>query len=278
MSKYTVVIVESDHSEVFREVAESVHYGIIALGHESTIATVGSPASLAGGRIPIILGWNLLDLEKVELPFNSILYNLEQAGSRWLTRERLKPFKGLQFWDWHSNSAEQLRCYGHRVEHVPLGYVPEWTRIQPAKEQDIDVLFYGSMNERRHSVLRKMSERLKVIHMYRAYGAKRDEYISRSKVVLNMHYEDGGSFEIARVGYLLANRALVLSETSRDAEGFEKGVVFSKYETLTDTAHLLATASEPVLGGLVLTLNIRRAENAALTSGEVVFYGEKHNG
>ena len=243
MSKYTVVIIDSDHSEVFREVAESVHYGLIALGHESMIATVGRPAPLAGGRIPIILGWNLLDLNQVSLPFESILYNLEQAGSRWLTRERLEPFKGLQFWDWHHESTAELLSYGHNVKHVPLGYVPEWQRIQPAKEQDIDVLFYGSMNERRHAVLRKMSERLKVVHMYRAYGAKRDEFIARSKVVLNMHYDDDGCFEVARVGYLLANRALVLSETSRGAEGFEDGVFFSQYDDLAQMAVNLSTST-----------------------------------
>lgn len=242
MANYSVVIVDSEHSEVFREVAEAVHFALIELGHDSTIEKVG-PVVTLGDRIPIILGWNVLDTKNIDLPSNSILYNLEQSGTRWLTRERLAPFKGLQFWDWHQNSMAELLSYGHQVAHVPLGYVPEWTRIQLATEQDIDVLFYGSMNERRHAVLRKMSERLKVVHMYKVYGPKRDEYIARSKIVLNLHYHDNGSFEVARVGYLLANRALVLSEISTGAEGFENGVCFADYSELHELADSLSKSS-----------------------------------
>lgn len=232
--KYAVLIVEDKHSEVFREVAEAVHYGLLELGHESVIVPRKERFSFEE-HVPIVLGWNLLSPSAV-LPARSILYNLEQAGSRWLHPERLAPFVDYQFWDWKSPSLDELKSHGIRAELVPLGYVPEWTRIAPAKEKDIDVLFYGSTNDRRHEVLRKMSERLKVAYMYNAYGEVRDAHIARARVVLNLHYDAGNTFEIARVGYLLANRALVLSESSEDSEGFEGAVQFERYENLADRA------------------------------------------
>ncbi|HVC63216.1 MAG TPA: hypothetical protein VND19_22990 [Acetobacteraceae bacterium] len=35
------------------------------------------------------------------------------------------------------------------VHHVPIGYVPQSTRIAPVPAQDIGVLFYGSVTPRR---------------------------------------------------------------------------------------------------------------------------------
>ncbi len=241
--KYAVVIVKSEHSEVFHEIAESVHYALLALGHDSIISEFGEFGNARWtwelqGAIPIILGWNILP-PNAALPPNSILYNFEHAWSHWLREERLKRFKGLRFWDWNRDSMNELISYGHTVAHVPLGYVPEWTRVMPAKEKDIDVLFYGSMNMRRQSILTKLKRRLpNVLHLYGVYGAERDDYVARSKVVLNMHYTDGRqpAFEIARVGYLLANRALVLSEASSATEGFGNAIDFQPYYQLVRRA------------------------------------------
>jgi hypothetical protein len=36
---------------------------------------------------------------------------------------------------------------------MPVGYVPELERIRPAPAEDIDVLFFGSVNDRRQRVL-----------------------------------------------------------------------------------------------------------------------------
>ena len=83
--------------------------------------------------------------------------------------------------------------------------------------QDIDVLFCGSMNERRMQIIQALKDstlfdKPLVIAQFVGYGAYRDKYIARSKIVLNMHYYTPGIFEIARVSYLLANKKCVVSE------------------------------------------------------------------
>ena len=44
------------------------------------------------------------------------------------------------------------------------------------------------------------------------YGEARDQFIARSKVVLNLHYYDSKVFEIVRVSYLLSNFKAVVAE------------------------------------------------------------------
>ena len=93
-------------------------------------------------------------------------------------------------WDYSQANVDVLRAAGHqRVSHVPLGYVPELARVRAVPKQDIDVLFYGSRNERRNHVLAQLQARgLKVQALFGVYGEQRDQYIGRAKVVLNTHF------------------------------------------------------------------------------------------
>ena len=71
---------------------------------------------------------------------------------------------------------------------MPIGYAPELTRICPL-EENIDVLFYGAVNERRGRALQRMKDRgLRTVVAFGAYGAERDALIARSRIVVNIHY------------------------------------------------------------------------------------------
>ena len=101
--------------------------------------------------------------------------------------------------------------------HVPIGYVPALTRIVAVPE-DIDVLFYGAMTDRRRAILDKLRAKgFRVESLFGVYGAGRDAWIARSKIVINIHYsEQAKIFEIVRISYLLANRRAVVSERGTD--------------------------------------------------------------
>ena len=124
-----------------------------------------------------------------------------------------------------------------RVAHVPIGYVPELTRIVPAPE-DIDVLFYGIFSQRRRAVLDALRARgLRVEWLLGLYGPARDAVIARSKIVINMHLHEAQVFEIVRVSYLLANRRTVVSERGAhptDESDLESGIAFAAYDELVD--------------------------------------------
>jgi len=221
----------------FREIAEALHYGLLALGHDSVLTTRLD----LDDRRTIVLGANHLVHYGMELPKKPILYNLEQLGddSPWMA---VPEFIGLlrrhPTWDYSQANIEYLAALGlPRPTHVPIGYVPELTRIPQAAE-DIDVLFYGVLSERRYAVLRDLHDRgLRVKWLSGALGASRDAWIARSKIVLNIHYWEAKIFEIARVSYLLANSRVVVSERGADPtleRDLESGVAFADYDELVD--------------------------------------------
>src|SRR5689334_20106002 len=134
--KFAVTVISPPgyaHSAAFHEVAESVHHALLALGHDSIITQrTDSP-----GRQHIVLGSCTLPQYPQELAPGSILYNLEQisADSPWLTPDLMALFRRYPLWDYSRRNIEQFRQMGiNGVAHVPLGYVPQLTRIDPAGE------------------------------------------------------------------------------------------------------------------------------------------------
>ena len=227
------------HSECFRELAETVNGGLSALGHDSIL----SEETRVPGRRNLVFGSNLianLDAPHVFAP-GSILYNLEQIydGSPWLTADLLSAFRAHTVWDYSRANIEALARHGVAAQLVPVGYLPTLTRIPAAPAQDIDVLFVGSLAERRLAILQALERAgARVMAVYGRYGAERDAFIARSKVVLNIHFHAAKVFEIVRVSYLLANRCFVVSETGSDAAveaAFSSGVAFAAYDRLVET-------------------------------------------
>jgi hypothetical protein len=227
------------HGEAFREAAEAVHHGLRALGHDSIL----TDRTDHPGRRHIVFGANLithLNLPHRLLP-GSILYNLEQIydDSPWLTRDLVEIFKQHTVWDYSVANIAALARLGVTAHQVPIGYVPELTRIAPAAEQDIDVLFVGSLVQRRVNVLQALHERgANVVPVFGVYGERRDALIARSKIVLNLHLYEAKVFEIVRVSYLLANRCFVVSERGSDPDGerpYADGLAFAEYDALVDT-------------------------------------------
>ncbi len=225
------------HGEVFREIAQGLHHALLALGHDSVL----TKRLDLDDRSTIVLGSNLLACG-LQPPKHAILYNLEQVheDSQWMTPALLDLFRRYPVWDYSQANIERLAAWQvPRLTHVPIGYVPELTRIAPAPE-DIDVLFYGSPDERREAVLDKLRVRgFRVKSLFGVYGASRDAWIARSKIVINMHlsHYKAQVFEIVRVSYLLANRRAVVSERGSDPaeeRGLESGVAFAEYDELVD--------------------------------------------
>ncbi|MBW4549911.1 MAG: class I SAM-dependent methyltransferase [Aphanocapsa sp. GSE-SYN-MK-11-07L] len=239
MTKFAVLVISPEdyiHSQAFHEVAETLHYGLLELGYDSVLTT-----EIVSDRQHIVLGSNLLPYYPMQLPADSILYNLEQISpeSSWLEPPFLDLLRQFRVWDYSQNNIGQLAQLDlPQLQHVPLGYVPQLTRIQQFEEQnqDIDVLFYGSLNERRQQIIEALiNAGIKVEAASDVYGLERDNLISRAKIVLNLHYYAAQVFEVVRVSYLLANHQFVISEAcphDPDAVAFEGGLIFANYEDL----------------------------------------------
>lgn len=221
------------HSQAFTEIAQGVHHSLLALGHDSVLThNLG-----ARDRRHIILGANLLAAYPLRLPSDAIIYNLEQItpGSTWLTPQFTDLLRRHSIWDYSARNIATLKRSGITATHVPIGYAPVWTRFEKVVEQDIDVAFVGSLNERRANILNALRESgVGVTYISNLYGTERDALLARAKIILNVHFYESKIFEIVRVAYLLANRCFVISEDGDEEEEapFAQGVVFCDYSEL----------------------------------------------
>jgi hypothetical protein len=236
--RFAVVIIapaQFGHWRAFEEVAETLQAALQELGHD----VVRTQNEFPRDRLSVVLGANLLPIfGGIAPPDGAILFNLEQVadGSPWWNPQYLLLLGRHPVWDYSRANIARLAALGvAHAQHVPLGYVPQLTRIAAAPK-DIDVLFYGVGNERRERVLGELRARgIGLQAVNGVYGAARDALIARSCIVLNMHVYPSKLFEIVRVGYLLANRAFVVSEVSTEPEieqELDGGYAVSTYEGL----------------------------------------------
>jgi hypothetical protein len=239
MMRYSIWIVTPpnyQHSHAFDEVAVSLDAAFSALGLQCAI--VREPSRL--GDLTIVLGGNLMSAVPPPEGKRLVLFNLEQImpNSTWLTADYLSLLGRYPLWDYSEGNIAELARMGIQARHCGIGYMPELTRIEAAPQQDIDVLFVGSINDRRLNLLKKISALgANVQPVFNVYGEARDALIARSKIVLNVHYYEARVFEIVRVSYLLANKICVVSETGSDIEferRFEPGITFAPYDNLAE--------------------------------------------
>lgn len=230
------------HAEGLTDLAECVYFGLRRLGMP---VFHREPPDRPVRQI--VIGAHLLDEQGLDrLSAGAVLYNSEQiyAGSPWLRGPYLEALRRRRVWDYSAVNARRLAELGARdVRHVPVGYVPELARIGPTNE-DIDVLFYGSINPRRRRILEALQARgLEVAALFGVYGEERDRAIARAKVVLSLHFHEAKVFEIVRVAYLLTNEKAVVAEwhcEQTEDEGLREALCAVPYEGLVDACEALA--------------------------------------
>lgn len=249
--RYHISLIAPDgfiHSAAFTELAEMLAQGLLQLGMTVTAdINLIDPAARN-----IVLGAHLLDAASLmKLPASTIIYNTEPLGlhgAKGLDKLPLAANR-LEIWDYSLRNLAIWRSLGvsRQIHYLPPGYTRSLTRIEAAVEQDIDILFYGSLNPRRYRVLDALTQRgVKLGHLFGVYGKERDAAIARAKLVLNLHFYEAGIFESVRVSYLLANSKAVVAEVNPDTEiepWYLDAVQASPYESLVESCmRLLADA------------------------------------
>ncbi len=205
------------------QVVESYHWGFAALGHACTrrINSIDPEAVniVFGTAIPIQLG--LIET----FPANTIFVNLERYSHRDLAGTTVEYVASrYQIWEY---SRQNLVAW-HKIRTrfpvylAPISYAPNLEKIPRDVVQDIDVLYYGKLLPDRIDVLNEIASTkrdmsgMSLITMTNVWGAHRDEFIARAKVIANPSL--GQIFEIVRVSYLLANRKAIVSTVAEDIE------------------------------------------------------------
>ena len=237
------------HFHAFDEVVDLIKYSMTELGMACSVTA----NEVLQDSINIIVGSHLIPAtETVHFPASSIILNTEplfsQQNMGW--SERVVDFASVhKVWDYNARNIENLKARGIvNAQLMQIGYQSELERVQKSPQQDIDVMFYGSYNERRQAILAQLRERgLNVASLFGVYGEERDAFVSRAKVVLNMHYYDQHVFEIVRVFYLLTNSKVVVAEVGVNTsveERFRAGLECVPYDGLVDACEWLT--NDPV--------------------------------
>jgi hypothetical protein len=220
----------------FAEVGFLIKHSLVSCGIPCDIAA----NDMAPGKINIIVGWHLLHFKKEYSSFKYIPYQLEQ-----LSPETWKAFAedtvqvlshAFRVWDYSEENISFLKKQGINALHLPIGYHQSLEQIPQGRTKDIDILFFGSIGERRKKILDNLLQlkKIRLQALFGVYGRERDEYIARSKIILNIHYYPAKIFEAVRISYLLNNRCFVVSEES-DVNPYQ-GVTIPMfpYEQLAD--------------------------------------------
>jgi hypothetical protein len=153
-----------------------------------------------------------------------IVYQLEQlmsgCGNHLLVSQILDNIKYAdEIWDYDILNIEYLKEYNIKVDRLlPLLYTTKLDNISSLENPEIDVLFYGWINDRRSRVFLDLQSvlynQLKIVWVYGESAI--DKYIANSKVILNIHaYEPWNRQEQVRMFYPLINGKTNVSETSQ---------------------------------------------------------------
>ena len=246
------------HSLAYLEIAELLHYSVLELNQNSKISY--NFIDINPKVKNIIFGAHLLNDDMINsIPSNTIIFNTEQIESIneiWKRRILLLASKGMIFWDYSNHNLDllltKLNVKGRLLE---IGFQKNLQRIKMNDNKEVDVLFYGSLNNRREKIINSLlKNNVKVKCLFGVYGKERDDWIGKSKIVLNLHYYDSKIFEIVRIFYLLINSIPIVSEVDENTKlnnNYLKGIKSSSYEDIEkNILNLLENEKERKLIGL----------------------------
>ena len=240
MKGYSIWIISppgDDRQRAFDNISLCLQEALRKIGYDAPIVMDRGKVT---GR-PIILATNLLYTINIDqIPSNAILYNFEQIypDSPWVTKSYISLLRNHEVWEYSPRNKFNLENLGvNKIKLCPVGYEPVLSTIGDSDEV-IDVLMYGKVNRRRQKIIDELSDKgYKAKLLSKVYGEARDYYISRSKIILNVHYYPARIFEVVRVSYLLANQRFVISESGDDCElerPFQGGLEFVSYDELVE--------------------------------------------
>jgi hypothetical protein len=143
-----------------------------------------------------------------------------------------------EVWEYDLQNSQILSSFGVNNTVIPFRYTESLDVCLDKSACDIDVLFYGFLNQRRINILHPVQSALygksSIVTAFGISGYDLDTFISRSKIILNMHAFDGQVQEQVRIIRPVCNGKMVLSEDSKNNYFGESIVEFDSVPSLID--------------------------------------------
>lgn len=216
------------HSLGFLDQARYLRYQFRRFGAEVTLAK----NRLRHDAINVIFGAHLGFDAELRKRYSCIFFNLEQMGpgGAQLSSEYRQLLASSAVFDYDAGNPKHLTQYPEDVPILTFGHAPYLApSTLPFHERPIDLLFIGSMNERRARIIREVEAGGCSVTVLDGalYGPERDDLIRQSKAVLNCHFYETARFEQARAFQCLSLGAAFVSERlhgTQPAAQFEDAV------------------------------------------------------
>jgi hypothetical protein len=157
------------------------------------------------------------------MPKRYIVYQLEQMHTDTYidnAEYKAKLHGAIRCWEYNSSNMAHYSTPAPVWMPVPIAHMPS---IFPCAVPDglptIDVLFYGSVNDRRYSILKSLYHTLQpmgiMVKLVQGhYGESLYPFIRRARVVLNIGFYDDTLLATYRLNEVLVHKRVVLSEMS----------------------------------------------------------------
>lgn len=202
------------HALALLEAAEYVTEKSILAGYQARL----SKNRLLPSGLNIVFGAHIRPQESAAYPPNTVIFNTEQIPEKsvWISSQYKNCLDRHFVWDY---SPFNLAALGHdRAQQVNFYHVEKLRRIVVDQRPEYDLIFYGSMNDRRKKIIEKLRSRgLKILTVFGLYGPERDALLGKARAVLNLHFYESQIFQQIRAFYALSNGIPVISENFPEA-------------------------------------------------------------
>lgn len=185
-------------------------------------------ADQLGARDTLVVGYCAFQsIDEIKQAFNGadryIVYQLEPLHDKhWHSIDKVISHirNADEVWDYDLDNIKILKENGINAKFKPFLYTESLKRIQNRENLDIDILFYGTPTVARNEMFYRfchnhiLTENLQIV--YNCQGDQLDEYISRSKIILDLHTDPEYNIQKqTRIFYALINGKCVISEKSK---------------------------------------------------------------
>ena len=233
----------NDFHYLFDDLIDSLVASLLDLGHKCSVST----NEMRSGTINILIGSIIFDdvLLASTLTQPYIVYQMEILDDQLGHLKNYPNYLGFlsraqSIWDYSPKNVDYLKSKGLcNVEYVPPGYHQISEKVSwPNSSHQFDFLFIGSLSQRRITFLEGLIKRGYAVGAITdakmSFGAQRDQVIADSKIILNIHcFENLNNLETVRISYLLANKAVVVSESS-DHDPYQGAIEYADYDVLME--------------------------------------------
>jgi hypothetical protein len=179
----------------------------------------------------------ILFSQKVQqFPKNYIIYQLEQKDiSKWIDKKyEMSIYFSQKTWDYsYSNIYKFSTVLQKKITYLPIPLIPyhylfETNVVSNVSNDNVlnDILFYGTMNEKRVKKLEYLNKKLflkckiKIKIVSNLFGKELFKEIKNSKIVLNIHFYENGILETNRMNEILSCDKIIISEKPNVSDNY----------------------------------------------------------